>query len=171
MSKALEPNTNEKILGLELKKTVKALEESREASVESMAETISLAADAGDILLRGEAQGLDTQEILRVGGVSEEQARRLKRVAGARPQLTNPDPTSLKQLALWSGILPDPIENSAPRSPRPWHSYIVAARQWVSRKRVGDWSATQKAEFVSEAQPIVEAWFEAGGTLKSQEQG
>ena len=166
MSKAIALNSNEKTIGMELKKTVKALEESREASVASMAETISLAADAGDIILSAETEGLDTQEILRVGGVSEEQARRLKRVAGARPQLANPDPTSLKQLALWSGILPDPIENSTPRPPRPWHSYIVAARQWVSRKRVGDWSATQRAEFVDEARPIVEAWVEAGGRIQ-----
>jgi len=163
MSKALPANSNEKTIGLELKKTVKALEESREASVASMAETISLAADAGDILLSAEGEGLDLPEILRVGGVSEEEARRLKRVATARPQLSNPDPLALKQLALWSGILPDPISASTPRPPRPWHSYIVAARQWVCRKRVGDWSSSQKAEFVSEAQPIVEAWFEAGG--------
>ena len=156
---------SEKTIGLELKKTIKALDESREASVASMAETISLAADAGDIILNAETQGLDLVEILRVGGVSEEQARRLKRVAGARPQLTNPEPTALKQLALWSGILPDPIENSTPRSPRPWHQYIIAARQWVSRKRVSDWTASQRIEFVDEAKPIVEAWVEAGGRL------
>jgi len=165
MSKAVALNTNEKILGLELKKTVKALEESREASVASMAETISLAADAGDIILSAEVEGLDLPEILRVGGVSQEQARRLKRVATARPQLTNPDPTALKQLALWSGILPDPIENSTPRPPRAWHSYIIAARQWVSRKRVADWTPSQRIEFVDEAKPIVEAWVEAGGRL------
>ena len=164
MTQALAKN-NEKTIGLELKKTVKALEESREASVASMAETISLAADAGDIILNAETQGLDLPEILRVGGVSEEQARRLKRVATARPQLTNPDPTALKQLALWSGILPDPIENSTPRPPRAWHSYIIAARQWVSRKRVADWTPSQRIEFVDEAKPIVEAWVEAGGRL------
>jgi hypothetical protein len=164
MTQALAKN-NEKTIGLELKKTVKALEESREASVASMAETISLAADAGDIILSAEVEGLDLPEILRVGGVSEEQARRLKRVATARPQLTNPDPTALKQLALWSGILPDPIENSTPRPPRAWHSYIIAARQWVSRKRVADWTPSQRIEFVDEAKPIVEAWVEAGGRL------
>jgi hypothetical protein len=164
MTQALAKN-NEKTIGIELKKTVKALEESREASVASMAETISLAADAGDIILSAEVEGLDLPEILRVGGVSEEQARRLKRVATARPQLTNPEPTALKQLALWSGILPDPIENSTPRPPRAWHSYIIAARQWVSRKRVADWTPSQRIEFVDEAKPIVEAWVEAGGTL------
>lgn len=170
MSKALASD-NEKRIGMELKKTVKALEESRQVSIQSMAETISLAADAGDIILSAHTEGLDVPEILRVGGVSEEEARRLKRVAGSRPQLTNPDPLALKQLALWSGILPDPISASTPRPPRPWHSYIVAARQWVSRKRVGDWSATQRAEFVTEAQPIVEAWVEAGGNAASIKQG
>lgn len=161
MSKAI--TSNEKAIGLELKKVMDGLNDSREASIQSMAETISLAADAGDIILSAEKEGLSLPEILRVGGVSEEQARRLKRVAGSRPQLTNPDPTAFKQLALWSGILPDPIENSTPRTPRPWHQYIVAARQWVSRKRVADWSINQKAEFVNEARPIVEAWFESGG--------
>jgi hypothetical protein len=165
MSKAIVANDNEKRIGIELKKTVKALEESREQAVQTMAETISLAADAGDIILSAETEGLNTQEILRVGGVSEEQARRLKRVAGARPSLTSPEPTQLRQLALWAGLLPDPIENSAPRNPKPWHSYLVAASQWVSRKRVNDWSEAQRAEFVAEAKPIVEAWVEAGGRL------
>jgi hypothetical protein len=164
MSKqTLARNKNEKTIGLELKKIIEALGDSREASVQSMAETISLAADAGDIILSAETEGLDLQEILKVGGVSSEQARRLKRVASARPSLANPEPGQLKQLALWSGILPDPIENSTPRPPRPWHQYIVAARQWVSRKRVEEWSQSQKHEFVSEAKPIVDAWFDAGG--------
>lgn len=164
MSKqALVKNENEKTIGLELRKVMESLSDSREASVQSMAETISLAADAGDIILSAETKGLDLPEILRVGGVSEEQARRLKRVASARPSLSNPQPGELRQLALWSGILPDPIENSTPRPPRPWHQYIVAARQWISRKKVVDWSQAQRHEFVSEAKPIVDAWFDAGG--------
>jgi hypothetical protein len=155
---------NEKTIGLELKKIMVALAERREASVQSMAETISLAADAGDIIANAEKQDLNTPEILRVGGVSEEQARRFKRVAGARPQLDNPEPGQLRQLALWSGILPDPIEhNTAPRPPRLWHSYLVAASQWVSRKRIADWDENQKREFILEAKPIVDAFFEAGG--------
>ena len=43
--------SNEKSIGMELKKTVRLLAESREEAVKSMAETISLAADAGDIIL------------------------------------------------------------------------------------------------------------------------
>lgn len=162
MTKALALE-NEKRIGMELKKTVKLLEESRQQAVQTMAETISLAADAGEIILSAEGEGLDTQEILRVGGVSEEQARRLKRVAQARPSLTNPEPTQLRQLALWSGLLPDPIENSTPRPPKAWHAYLVAASQWVSRKRVSDWPDSQRLEFVTEATPIVRAWIEAGG--------
>ena len=164
MSKhSLAKNENEKTIGLELKKIMQALEDSREASVQSMAETISLAADAGEIILSAETEGLDLPEILRVGGVSEEHARRLKRVASARPSLSNPQPGELRQLALWAGILPDPIENSTPRPPRPWHQYIIAARQWISRKKVVEWSSSQKNDFVAEAKPIVDAWFEAGG--------
>jgi hypothetical protein len=160
MSQSTTIKANEKQIGIELKNTIKDLNESREASVASMAETISLAADAGDIILSAEIEGLDLPEILRVGGVSEEQARRLKRVAGARPQLTNPDPTSLKQLALWSGILPDPIENSTPRPPRAWHHYLISASQWVTRKQVQTWTASQKHEFILEAEPIVRAYNE-----------
>ena len=66
MSKAIVAD-NEKRIGMELKKTVKALEESRQQAVQTMAETISLAADAGEIILSAEVEGLDTQEILRVG--------------------------------------------------------------------------------------------------------
>ena len=48
---ALTLTSNEKSIGMELKKTVRLLAESREEAVKSMAETISLAADAGDIIL------------------------------------------------------------------------------------------------------------------------
>jgi hypothetical protein len=154
---------SEKQIAMELKKVVNSLEASREASVQSMAETISLAADAGDIILSAETEGLDVKEILKMGGVSEEQARRLKRVANQRPQLTNPDPIALKQLALWSGILPDPIENSTPRPPKAWHQYVIACNQWISRKSVSDWSKAQQEEFMREAKPIVDAYRLCGG--------
>lgn len=160
MSKSIAKNENEKTIGIELAKTINALNESREESVEAMAKTISLAADAGDLILSAEVEGLNLPEILRVGGVSEEQARRLKRVAGARPQLNDPEPGTLKQLCLWSGILPDPIENSTPRPPKAWHSYLVAASQWVARKRPAEWNDEQKDEFMREAKPIVDAYNE-----------
>ena len=158
--------SNEKSVGMELKKTVRLLQESREEAVKSMAETISLAADAGDILLSARTEGLDVDGILEVAGLNGEEGRRLERVAKARPSLTNPEPGQLKQLALWAGILPDPIENTAtPRPEAHWLAYLFKAQQWVARKSPASWSAPQREEFVREARPIVEAWVQAGGKL------
>ena len=158
--------TNEKSIGMELKKTVRLLSESREEAVKSMAETISLAADAGDIILSARTEGLDVEGILEIAGINGEEGRRLERVAKARPSLTNPEPGQLKQLALWAGILPDPIEQTT--SPRPeahWLAYLIKTRQWVARKSPTSWSEAQRKEFVEEARPVVEAWVEAGGKL------
>ena len=167
MSKALATlDNNEKSIGMELKKTVRQLEESRQEAVKTMAETISLAADAGDIILSARTEGLNVDGILEVAGLNGEEGRRLERVAKARPSLTNPEPGQLKQLALWAGILPDPIETSTtPRAETHWLNYIFKAQQWVARKSTKDWSANQREEFVREARPIVEAWVEAGGKI------
>jgi hypothetical protein len=157
--------SNEKSIGMELKKTVRLLNESREEAVKSMAETISLAADAGDIILSARTEGLDVDGILEVAEINGEQGRRLERVAKARPSLSNPEPGQLKQLALWAGILPDPIENSAPKAESHWLGYVIKARQWITRKAPSQWSDAQRKEFVDEARPVVEAWVEAGGKL------
>lgn len=167
MSKAVATlDNNEKSIGMELKKTVRQLEESRQEAVKSMAETISLAADAGDIILSARTEGLDVDGILEIAGLNGEEGRRLERVAKARPSLTNPEPGQLKQLALWAGILPDPIETTTTSRPEAhWLNYIFKAQQWVARKSAKDWSEAQRTEFVREAKPIVEAWVEAGGRL------
>ena len=158
--------TNEKSIGNELKKTVRLLHESREEAVKSMAETISLAADAGDIIANARTQGLDVEAILEIAEINGEEGRRLERVAKARPSLTNPQPGELKQLALWAGILPDPIANtSEPRPEASWLSYIFKAQQWVARKNPAQWSEAQRGEFVREVRPIVEAWVAAGGNV------
>ena len=76
MSKALATlDNNEKSIGMELKKTVRQLEESRQEAVKSMAETISLAADAGDIILSARTEGLDVDGILEVAGLNGEEGR------------------------------------------------------------------------------------------------
>jgi hypothetical protein len=167
MSKALATlDNNEKSIGMELKKTVRLLQEQREEAVKSMAETISLAADAGDIILSARTEGLDVDGILEVAGLNGEEGRRLERVAKARPSLTNPEPGQLKQLALWAGILPDPITStSEPRPEAHWLTYPIKAAQWVARKNPTSWSQPQREEFVREARPIVEAWLAAGGEL------
>ena len=156
---------SEKQIGMELQKTVKALEKAKENAIEQMGEAIGLAADAGDILLSARVEGLDLDTIQEVAGINGEQARRYERVAKARPTLQAPTPGGLKQLALWAGILPDPIETSNPKAEVAWHAYIIKARQWLARKQIAQWTATQKTQFVEEARPIVEAYKEAGGEV------
>jgi hypothetical protein len=156
-------SNNEKQVGIELKKTVSKLEEAKEQAIKNMGGAISLAADAGDIILSAKTEGLDLDLVLEVAGINGEQARRLERVAKNRPALSAPNSTQLKQLALWAGVLPDPIETSIPKAEKLWHDYIVKARQWIASKSVKTWSDTQRLEFIEEAKPIVEAYKEAGG--------
>jgi len=156
-------SNNEKQVGIELKKTVSKLEEAKEQAIKNMGGAISLAADAGDIILSARTEGLDLDLVLEVAGINGEQARRLERVAKNRPALSAPNSTQLKQLALWAGVLPDPIETSIPKAEKLWHDYIVRARQWIASKSVKTWSDTQRLEFIEEAKPIVEAYREAGG--------
>jgi hypothetical protein len=156
---------SEKQIGMELQKTVKALEKAKENAIEQMGEAIGLAADAGDILLSARVEGLDLDTIQGVAGINGEQARRYERVAKARPSLQAPTPGGLKQLALWAGILPDPIETSNPKAEVAWHSYIIKARQWLARKSPAQWTEAQRTQFVDEARPIVEAYKEAGGEV------
>ena len=160
---------SEKQIGMELQKTVKLLDKAKQNAIEQMGEAIGLAADAGDLLLSARVEGLDLDTIQEVAGINGEQARRYERVAKARPSLQAPTPGGLKQLALWTGLLPDPIETSNPKAEQAWHSYIIKARQWLARKSVTNWTSVQKADFVSEAEPIVRAFIEAGGKLQQNQ--
>ena len=156
---------SEKQIGMELQKTVRLLDKAKQNAIEQMGEAIGLAADAGDILLSARVEGLDLDTIQEVAGINGEQARRYERVAKARPSLQAPTPGGLKQLALWTGLLPDPIETSNPKAEQAWHSYIIKARQWLARKTPTQWTPAQRTQFVEEARPIVEAFVEAGGKI------
>ena len=156
---------SEKQIGMELQKTVRLLDKAKQNAIEQMGEAIGLAADAGDILLSARVEGLDLDAIQEVAGINGEQARRYERVAKARPSLQAPTPGGLKQLALWTGLLPDPIETSNPKAEQAWHSYIIKARQWLARKTPTQWTPAQRTQFVEEARPIVEAFVEAGGKI------
>jgi hypothetical protein len=164
MSKAISQD-NEKRVGLELQKTVGKLRQAREQAIQDMAEAISLASDAGQLLLSARSEGLDLDVVLKVGGINGEEGRRLERVAKAKSMLANPKPGELKQLCLWAGILPDPIEGSSPRPTAHWLAYVFKAKQWVAKKSPTQWTEAQRLEFVEEAKPLVEAWVEAGGRL------
>jgi hypothetical protein len=156
---------SEKQIGMELQKTVRLLDKAKQNAIEQMGEAIGLAADAGDILLSARVEGLDLDTIQEVAGINGEQARRYERVAKARPSLQAPSPSGLKQLALWTGLLPDPIETSNPKADQAWHSYIIKARQWLARKTPTQWTPAQRTQFVEEARPIVDAFVEAGGKI------
>lgn len=156
---------SEKQIGMELQKTVRLLDKAKQNAIEQMGEAIGLAADAGDILLSAKVEGLNLEIIQEVAGINGEQARRYERVAKARPSLQAPTPGGLKQLALWTGLLPDPIETSNPKAEQAWHSYIIKARQWLARKTPTQWTPAQRNQFVEEARPIVEAFVEAGGKI------
>jgi hypothetical protein len=156
---------SEKQIGIELQKTVRLLDKAKQNAIEQMGQAIGLAADAGDLLLSARVEGLDLDAIQEVAGINGEQARRYERVAKARPSLQAPTPGGLKQLALWTGLLPDPIETSNPKAEQAWHSYIIKARQWLARKSITQWTPTQRTQFVDEARPIVEAFVEAGGKI------
>jgi hypothetical protein len=156
---------SEKQIGMELQKTVRLLDKAKQNAIEQMGEAIGLAADAGDLLLSARVEGLNLDTIQDVAGINGEQARRYERVAKARPSLQAPSPSGLKQLALWTGLLPDPIETSNPKAEQAWHSYIIKARQWLARKTPTQWTPAQRTQFVEEARPIVEAFLEAGGRV------
>jgi len=156
---------SEKQIGMELQKTVRLLDKAKQNAIEQMGEAIGLAADAGDILLSARTEGLDLEAIQEYAQINGEQARRYERVAKARPSLQAPTPGGLKQLALWTGLLPDPIETSNPKAEQAWHSYIIKARQWLARKTPTQWTPAQRTQFVEEARPIVEAFVEAGGKI------
>jgi len=156
---------SEKQIGMELQKTVRLLDKAKQNAIEQMGEAIGLAADAGDLLLSARVEGLDLDTIQEVAGINGEQARRYERVAKARPSLQAPTPGGLKQLALWTGLLPDPIETSNPKAEQAWHSYIIKARQWLARKTPTQWTQAQRIQFVEEARPIVDAFVEAGGKI------
>ena len=156
---------SEKQIGMELQKTVRLLDKAKQNAIEQMGEAIGLAADAGDLLLSARVEGLNLDTIQEVAGINGEQARRYERVAKARPSLQAPSPSGLKQLALWTGLLPDPIETSNPKAEQAWHSYIIKARQWLARKTPNQWTPAQRQQFVDEARPIVDAFVEAGGKI------
>jgi hypothetical protein len=156
---------SEKQIGMELQKTVRLLDKAKQNAIEQMGEAIGLAADAGDLLLSARVEGLDLEAIQGYAQINGEQARRYERVAKARPSLQAPSPSGLKQLALWTGLLPDPIETSNPKAEQAWHSYIIKARQWLARKTPTQWTPAQRTQFVEEARPIVEAFVEAGGKI------
>jgi hypothetical protein len=118
---------SEKQIGMELQKTVKALEKAKENAIEQMGEAIGLAADAGDILLSARVEGLDLDTIQEVAGINGEQARRYERVAKARPTLQAPTPGGSSNWHYGQASSPTP-SRPATRRPR-WLGTHTSSRQ------------------------------------------
>jgi hypothetical protein len=83
---------SEKQIGMELQKTVKALEKAKEIAIENMAQTIGLAADAGDILLSARQEGLDIEAIQEVAGINGETGKAIRASSQGKAKPSKPQP-------------------------------------------------------------------------------
>jgi hypothetical protein len=119
---------SEKQIGMELQKTVKALEKAKENAIEQMGEAIGLAADAGDILLSARVEGLDLDTIQEVAGINGEQglegmSESPKQGRPSKP----PPPAASSNWHYGQASYPTP---SRPPTPRPrWLGTHTSSRQ------------------------------------------
>ena len=148
-----------------LKQIVKELNARREQTLEAVGEVISLAAKAGSIIGKARSNGEDVGKLLDAAGLTDEQGKRLERVAAHQHKLASGEPGLVRQVMLWAEMLPDPIATSTPTEPKPFLWPVIKVSQWLSNKgmRYVKQDADLKEQFLREAQPIVRAYKELGG--------
>jgi hypothetical protein len=148
-----------------LKQIVKELNTRREETLEAVGEVISLAAKAGSIIGQARSNGEDVGKLLDAAGLTDEQGKRLERVAAHQHKLASGEPGLVRQVMLWAEMLPDPIATSTPTEPKPFLWPVIKVSQWLSNKgmRYVKQDADLKEQFLREAQPIVRAYKELGG--------
>jgi hypothetical protein len=148
-----------------LKQIVKELNARREQTLEAVGEVISLAAKAGNIIGQARSNGEDVGKLLDAAGLTDEQGKRLERVAAHQHKLATGEPGLVRQVMLWAEMLPDPIATSTPTEPKPFLWPVIKFSQWLSNKgmRYVKQDADLKEQFLREAQPIVRAYNELGG--------
>jgi hypothetical protein len=148
-----------------LKQIVKELNARREQTLEAVGEVISLAAKAGSIIGQARSNGEDVGKLLDAAGLTDEQGKRLERVAAHQHKLASGEPGLVRQVMLWAEMLPDPIATSTPTEPKPFLWPVIKVSQWLSNKgmRYVKQDADLKEQFLREAQPIVRAYKELGG--------
>lgn len=148
-----------------LKQIVKELNARREQTLEAVGEVISLAAKAGSIIGQARSNGEDVGKLLDAAGLTDEQGKRLERVAAHQHKLASGEPGLVRQVMLWAEMLPDPIVTSTPTEPKPFLWPVIKVSQWLSNKgmRYVKQDADLKEQFLREAQPIVRAYKELGG--------
>jgi hypothetical protein len=148
-----------------LKQIVKELNKQREQTLTAVGEVISLAAKAGTVIGQARSNGDDVSKLLESAGLTDEQGKRLERVAAHQHKLASGEPGVVRQIMLWTEMLPDPIATSTPTEPKPFLWPVIKVSQWLSNKgmRYVKQDEALREQFLSEAQPIVRAYKELGG--------
>jgi len=146
----------------ELKKAIKDLNQKRESTLESIGETISLAAKAGNIIASARSDGENISDLLKSVNLTDEQGKRLERVALHQHKLVNGDPGLVRQMLLWSEMLPDPIVSSTPTEQKPFLLPVIRVAQWLTSRGIKfiKQDSELRSQFMREAEPIVRAYEE-----------
>lgn len=145
-----------------LKAVIRELNKKREDALAQVGEVIGLAAKAGQIIGQARADGGDVAKLVEQAGLTDEQAKRYERVAAHQHRLNSGEPGVIRQLLLWSEMLPDPITTSTPSEPKPFLWPVIKVGQWVANKglRYIKADAEMRKQFLREAKPIVDAYEE-----------
>jgi hypothetical protein len=145
-----------------LKAVIKELNKKREDALAQVGEVIGLAAKAGQIIGQARSDGQDVAKLVESAGLTDEQAKRYERVAAHQHRLNSGEPGVIRQLLLWSEMLPDPITTSEPSEPKPFLWPVIKVGQWVANKGLRHirQDAELRKQFMREAKPIVDAYEE-----------
>lgn len=145
----------------ELKEIIKKLNKKRTETLEQMGEVIGLAAKAGSIISNARAKGMNIREVLQSADLTDEQGKRLERVAAHQKKLQDGDPTALRQIMLWTEMLPDPITTSVPSERKPFFFPLIKVSQWfINRSKPEAWTPDMRTEFIRYAEPIAKKYTE-----------
>jgi len=147
-----------------LKEIIRKLNKRRTETLEQIGEVIALAAEAGAIISSVRANGENVRELLDSVNLTDEQGKRLERVAAHKKKLQDNDPTALRQIMLWTEMLPDPITTSVPSERKPFFFPLIKVSQWfINRSKPEAWTSDMRLEFIRYAEPIAKKYTELTG--------
>jgi len=134
---------------IKLKDVIKQLEKQRKEAIECVADTISLTAQAGMMISKARAQGENMDELFDSVGITNEQAKRYEKVSMYQHKLADGDPALVRQVMLFSELLPDPISSSVPSEPKPLLWQVIKFGQWLANRcKCQAWPLADCLEFV-----------------------
>ena len=88
----------------------------------------------------------------------------MERVALHQKKLQDGDPTVLRQIMLWTEMLPDPITTSVPSERKPFFFPLIKVSQWfLNRSKPEAWTSDMRTEFIRYAEPIAKKYTELTG--------